>query len=85
MGIVLWPTAFRVLRDKIIFWVCVLAAGFMKNELMSTSQRKLWNLFLGNLIVDWMMLKIFTSYSFNALAMSSGLVKVLFFSITEGR
>ena len=54
----------------------------MKQELMSVSEWKLGNLFLENLIVDWMVLGIFIKYLFNALAMSSGLVNVISFSVT---
>ena len=37
VGILLGPTAFRGLRDKIIFWISVLSTNFMKKELMSIS------------------------------------------------
>ena len=80
--ILLGSTAFRRLRDKIIFWISVLSTGFMKKELMSVSGRKLWNLFVENLIVDLIVLEIFK----NSLAIPSDLVNVILFSITaKGR
>ena len=54
----------------------------MKKELMSISGRKSLNLFLENLIVDWIVLEIFARYLLNALAMASGLVDEILFSIT---
>ena len=82
VGILLEPTALRRLRDKIIFWISILSTGFMKKELMSVSGRKLWNLFIENLIVDWIVLEMFMKCLLNALAMSSGLLNVVLFSIT---
>ena len=82
VGILLGPTAFRGLRDKTIFLISILSTGFMKKELISISGRKSWNLFLENLIVDWIELEIFIKYLLNALAMSLGLVNVILFSIT---
>ena len=75
------PTAFSGLRDKIIFLISVLSTGFMKKELISISRKKSWNLFLENLIVDWIGLEIFLKYLLNALAMYLGLVHVILFSI----
>ena len=54
----------------------------MKKELMSISGRKSLNLFLESLIVDWIVLEIFARYLLNALAMASGLVDEILFSIT---
>ena len=75
------PTAFSGLRDKIIFLISVLSTGFMKKELISISRKKSWNLFLENLIVDWIGLEIFLKYLLNALAMYLGLLHVILFSI----
>ena len=37
VGILLGPTAFRGLRDKIIFLISILSTGFMEKELISIS------------------------------------------------
>ena len=84
VGILLGPTAFRGLRDKKIFLISILSTGFMEKELTSISRRKSWNLFLENLIVDWIELEILIKYLLNALAMSLGLANVILFSATAG-
>ena len=74
VGILLEPTTFRGLGDKIIFWISILSTGFVKKK--SKSGRKSWNLFLENLIVDSIDLEIYIKYLLNALAMSLDLVNV---------
>ena len=82
VGILLGPTAFRGLRHKILFLISTLSTGFKKKELISISGRKSWNLFLENLIVDWIEPEIFIKCLLNALAMLLDLVNVILFSIT---
>ena len=72
-------TGFRWLRHKMIFLISVLWTGFMKKEVMSISGRNLLNLFLENLIIDQMVLEIFTKYLLNTIRTSFSLVK---FAIT---
>ena len=82
VGILLGPTAFTGLRGKTIIWIFILSTGFMKKELLSISGRKLWNLCLENLIVDWIVLENFPKNLLNALIMSSGLVNEISLSVT---
>ena len=64
-AILFGATTFRRLRDKTMILISVILPGLMKKELMSLSGRNSWNLFLENLIVDWLVLEISKKYFLN--------------------
>ena len=67
-------TAFEGLKGKIKCLISLLSTGLMGKEVMAKEG-----------IHDSMVLEIFTKYSFNALAVSCGLLNVMLLSLrTEG-
>ena len=61
-GILFAQIAFDGLRGNVIFFTSVSSAGLKKKEFTLTGGRKLWKLFPGYLIDDWMSLATLTRY-----------------------